>query len=211
LTFYKKLIYNTYVIIKNINMSIDKIDKNYSLENRETDFSLEEKIDNLEKNISNEYNISINNLKEISSFKTEKSLEELKSELKQIDWIREWTDYTLLAEKVLKLNKLKESITTSTIKEKEWLKSEVINDAVSFDIKKEDLLIWNYFSKEIIERCNNPKSAKDHIIWIFVWTSESVAVLSKLLYDVVKDWIKLPIDLYNIARWKAKYDWFKNL
>gem|GEM_PF-3294997 len=85
MTFYKKLIYNTYVIIKNINMSIDKIDKNYSLENRETDFSLEEKIDNLEKNISNEYNISINNLKEISSFKTEKSLEELKSELKQID------------------------------------------------------------------------------------------------------------------------------
>jgi len=152
-------------------------------------------------------------LSDLYKYKSLLSLEELKVELPKLVNLKEWNsyeNYEKLAEYVLSLTKLKEE-------SKKWIESlkaeiskELLNEIFWDSVKNEDLLIWKY-SKETLERLNNPKNFRDQMLWAWIWISESLAQTLKIVYDLLKWWLKLPLDLIKIIKWEAKYDWFKDI
>lgn len=185
-------------------MGLDNRNEDIELKNSN---HLEARISNLEQSISKEFNITVEKLKEVAEFKSTKSLDELKSELEWIDWIAENTNYTIFAQKVLELHKLR----NETLKRVENLRAEIIEINLQDRITTQDLTIWNICSQELIDRCCNPTCKKDEALWLCLWVIESCATIWKTWYEIIRDTLRLPLDIVDIIRWKKEYDWFKNV
>ena len=107
------------------------------------------------------------------------SLEDLKASISMSD---------IETEYVNNIYKEIEHISQLSRKQIENLKSSLLQDLLPEKICREDLITWKYFSNETIDRCNNPKCLKDHILWIEVWLAETLTITWKFLLDTVK-WI----------------------
>lgn len=170
--------------------------------------SIEKKLNTKEndilKNISNEYKIHQNNLEKLTNFNTSKWIEWLKSEIesKNIESLKTANDKTL--ENIIDaINKYQEKITNESKDKLAELKKETSVD----EIINEESFIESKLSSELKNKfLENPETTIDHIAWWAIGILSSTEKVLKLTYDLWKWIITMPIDLYNIATKKAKYD-----
>lgn len=178
--------------------------------------ALEKRISNLEKQIINDYKISSNRLQDLITFSTWKWLDEIKMELgnqlESVNWKE--VDYDEVAALLSQISKYKEQITNESKLWRESLISEIWwwNPEIPTDmINAKSYLVSSLFPESILERASNPKNIWDNLVWLGIWAIETIAYSWKLIWQVWLWVVKLPYHLYQIATWKAKYDWFKNV
>lgn len=106
-----------------------------------------------------------------------------------------------LSHKIIEIQKLKTEI-------QNWLNElRVELNKASIVFSPQNMLTSSWYSKETLERIENPRSLKDNLYWWAIALIETWAIFWKLAYDWVK-WVIFSIkDLANLIKWNAKYDW----
>ena len=74
---------------------------------------------------------------------------------------------------------------------------------------------WKFTTKifwqKLLDRWKNPKNVSDQLIWWWIWLFNSTEAITKISVNLlIWVWKTIP-DIYNILRWKASYDWFKDI
>jgi len=74
---------------------------------------------------------------------------------------------------------------------------------------------WKFTTKifwqKLLDRWKNPKNVSDQLIWWWIWLFNSTEAIAKISVNLlIWVWKTIP-DIYNILRWKASYDWFKDI
>lgn len=106
----------------------------------------------------------------------------------------------VLADKIFEIRKLTNDI-HNWINE---LKKELQIENEIFSAK--DMLTSKLYSKNTLNRIENPQNFKDHIDGLLIWLVEFWSLWVKLSYDIIK-WLILSI--YHISlllRWKERYE-----
>ncbi len=183
--------------------------------------NLDLKINSLIKDIENKYTFSKDTLKNLLEFKKSKQIsnisiesvdyrEALIDEIKSLN--NSWKiqnslketfkedELKALAEKIITINKLK----TQTQNEILTLRSD-LNKWVYDDVFKTKwfLLPW---SNNILDKINNPKWALDQTVWLWVWLTESFAVVWKFSYEIIISILKSPLDLIKLLKKDVSYE-----
>lgn len=186
--------------------------------------SIEAKINAIVTEIENEYKIWKKTLEKLIAFKLEKWKESISketweyknaliSEIKkeansweifsQNNEILSEEQYQVLAEKLIEISKLREQ-TQSWIEE---LRAELIKDTFSDNFFTSQTLITKWlYSQETLQKIDNPKWFSDNMIWFWVWTIETFAVIWKFSLETLKWIIKSPFDLIQLVKWDAKLE-----
>lgn len=147
--------------------------------------------------------------------------ESIKKLLNLEDKIKNNTDIIKLEEELKNLSShLSEEKKKEFLLAINWAKEILKNSKDLIQDIKEDLNIfssedWKFttklFGKKLLNKWKNPKKISDQFIGWSIWlfnSSEAVAKISvKLLIWI---WKTIP-DIYKIFKWKATYDWFKNM
>jgi len=189
---------------------------------------IEKKISNLMNEIEKEFKFKWNTLEKLLSFKfyiekreAIKTSNEFRSALiseiekKANFWEIVSNDneklnqakYELLANKIIEISKLTKEIQA-------WirnLRSEILNDAFKEEpfLTSSSLITKRLYWEDLLKRIDNPESFGDQLIWLWVASIETLAIVWKFIYDLWKDIILSPYHLVQIIRWKAKYDWIE--
>lgn len=186
--------------------------------------SIEAKINAIVTEIENEYKIWKKTLEKLIAFKLEKWKESISketweyknaliSEIKkeansweifsQNNEILSEEQYQVLAEKLIEISKLREQ-TQSWIEE---LRAELIKDTFSDNFFTSKTLITKWlYSQGTLQKIDNPKWFSDNMIWFWVWTIETFAVIWKFSLETLKWIIKSPFDLIQLVKWDAKLE-----
>lgn len=183
----------------------------WNFENADNKKNLENRISSLENQIIEQYRIPYARLTELATFSAEKWKEELRAEL-EADFKNRWeqiANYDDLSSKIQELWELKKSLIERTKAEILWLK-EWIEISSDFNNPKK-LLVSKIISKETLNRCENPQNMWDQILWLWVWTLESIAIAWKFSWEVCVWIAKAPYHLWQLARGKWEYDWTKKI
>jgi hypothetical protein len=184
-----------------------------NLEQIQTGKNLEGKISSLETQIISQFKISYSRLPELVRFSSEKWRDalklELKSELTKNTWetlVDTPIDYDMLASKIEELWLLKDELKKQVRAWIEWLNAELAKLNWNNELTNPKL-ISKILPKNLIKRAENPQNVWDQILWLWIWTVESVAITWKFVWETAIWILKSPYDLYQIATWKAKYEW----
>lgn len=200
------------------------IDLKNSLENKSWN-NIEQQIDRVISEIEKEYKMWKKTLENLLSFKLEKWIEETsknsleyrtaliseiqkKANLWEITSFdgekRLWTEeYELLANKLIEISKLKEK-TQSWIEE---LRAEMIKDFYTDNLfVSKTLITKNFYSPKTLAKLDNPEWFTDNLIWFWIWTIETLAIIWKFSLEALEWLIKSPIHLIQLAKWDAKLE-----
>jgi len=71
--------------------------------------------------------------------------------------------------------------------------------------------IEDYLPKKLLQKAKNPQKIHEHVLWIALWTTNSIFKTVEILYQIWKGILKTPIDLYMIVTWKGKSESFKDV
>jgi len=173
------------------------------------DFEKEKKIDDLPtkdkisilkkeiiKSLSNDYEITQKTAEELTKLKFETSknkIDNLKNYLENNKEIIDKDRNKILSLTEQELDKLYNSI--------KWAEKLIDNEDIEkiefFYLEKNDELSRKIFPK-LFEKAINPVDYKDQIIWLWLWSIDSVYTTSKLIYDIWKWVIKTPKHIYLI-------------
>lgn len=113
-----------------------------------------------------------------------------------------WIKYETLANKIIEINELSKEI-------KAWiqeLRAELLNET---SLSSNSLLTKWFYSKNLLQKIDNPKNFKDELIWLWVASIEVIAVVLKFWYDIWRDFILFPYHIIQILKWEVKYNWIK--
>lgn len=175
------------------------------------------KINSLETQIVENYKLPYWKLMELASFSAWKGTEELKrdleTQLKEHFENNEWINinYGELAGKIQELWQLKNSLIIETKIYISKLNDELLRESGDNTLKDPtNFIVARFFSQETLKRCSDPQKLSDHLVWLWVWTLESVTVAWKFTWEVAWWLIKSPYDLYKMASWE-EYDWIKKV
>jgi len=186
---------------KSLNFDLEKL-KTELMVDIKTEFAWNEKIS--DKTIENLLNL-----------KTINSLDWLKSELNDFKNEINSSDKLSILEKK-SLQNLSEDEKNKLFNVLKWYKN-VIEKASrdKLDILKDTLENWNSQDKTWLERrlpvnilnkLENPNWVWDEVLWIALWTTNSIMTTVEFLYKLWAWIIKSPYHIYLIVSWKAKYE-----
>jgi len=147
--------------------------------------------------------------------------ESIKNLLKLKENINSKNDIFNLKEKLKNLSShLSEEKKKEFILAIEWAKEILKNSRDLIKNIKNDLNIfkpddWKFTTKvfwqKLLNRWKNPKNVSDQLIWWWIWLFNSTEAITKISVNIlIWVWKTIP-DIYNILRWKASYDWFKDI
>lgn len=173
---------------------------------------LDKKINALENQIATLYWVEWSRLPQLVKFLSEKWRESLKEELKKelSRWetlVNSQVNYDALADNFEELLRLKEKLKKETKSSIEWLNTELQRNTEISSWLANPTLASKIFSKETLKRCQNPQNIWDNLVWLWVWVIETWMIAWKTVWDICVWIVKAPYDLYQIATWKAKYEW----
>lgn len=188
---------------------------------------IEKRINKVMSEIENEFKFKWNTLEKLFSFKldiekketTQNSSEYRNALIAEIEKkANSWdiisnneeklnqAKYEALANKIIEISKLTDEI-QAWIQE---LRAELLNDSFKeISLTSNSLLTKWLYSKWVLKRIDDPKKFTDQLLWLWVWTVESLAIMWKFGYDLWKWIVMSPYHLVQIIRWKAKYDWIE--
>lgn len=188
---------------------------------------IEKRIDKLISEIENEFKFKWNTLETLLSFKLDIEKKETiqnsseyrnaliaEIEKKANSWDIVWNNedkltqgkYEALANKIIEISKLTDEIQAWIQK----LRAELLNDSFrEISLTSNSLLTKWIYSKKTLKRIDDPKNFIDQLLWLWVWTIETIAVIWKFGYDLWKWIVMSPYHFVQIIRWKAKYDWIE--
>ncbi len=89
----------------------------------------------------------------------------------------------------------------------------VLKENIEKTIKIEEFKnhLEDYLPSELIKKAKDPSNPHEHILWLALWTSNSIIATADILYKIWKGILQTPYHLYLIIIWKAKTDSFKNI
>jgi hypothetical protein len=71
--------------------------------------------------------------------------------------------------------------------------------------------IEDYLPAKLINKAKNPSNPHEHVLWLALWTANSIIATADILYKIWK-WILLtPYHIYLIISWKWENNSFKNI
>lgn len=176
---------------------------------------LDKRIRSLENQIATLYGLEWSRLPQLIKFLSEKWREQLKEELKKelSRWetlVNSTVNYDVLADKFEELLTLKEELKKQT---RAWIDS-LSNELAKLEWDEKltnPKLVSKLLPQNLIERAENPQNFWDNVIWGLVWITETIAVTWKFVWETAFWILKSPYDLYQIATWKAEYDWSRKV
>lgn len=182
-------------------------------------------------------NIENNNINPWS-FDKKKLLDELANDIAREFWIdKKKAEKLIKSETLVSLDSLKNEL-NKEINKKDKLDNkeieklfftlkwalDVIENASKLEIKilKDDIEktvnieefknhIEDYLPAKLIIKAKNPSKPHEHILWIALWTANSLVATADILYKIWKGILQTPYHLYLIITGKAKSDSFKNI
>ena len=182
-------------------------------------------------------NIEKNNINPWA-FDKKKLLNELANDIANKFWIDKTKAEKLIkSETLASLDSLKVELNKEISKEKQLNNKEleklfftlkwaldVIEKSSKIEIKilKEDIEktinieefknhIEDFLPAELIKRAKNPWNPHEHILWLALWTANSLVATADILYKIWRGILQTPYHIYLIITWKAKSDSFKNI
>ncbi len=158
------------------------------------DFSISEK---LAKKLIFETHLNLDNLRQ-----------DIKDENNNLDKDFEF-DKDKLDKLLFVLKWAKEFIEKASKQEIEELKT--ILEKKDIILNNDSEIIKKLFSEKLINKAKNPQNISDQIIWISLWITNSVILISDVLYNFWK-WIITSIpDLISILNWTWEIDSIKKV
>lgn len=185
--------------------------------------NIEVGLDSLEQKFSQKYGLSLETLEKIKSFKLEKQtnnlqditqnkLSNLKNSVDNLDIsddekniIRNLSN-DQLDSFIHEIDSLKNSSAEKLSNLEKNLTGETIEEIASSNHKNDKL----FTKKRIIQVCN-PTKPHHHFDGIIVGATKSVVEISKTVWKICVDTVKLPWDIYKIATWKAYTNQFQDI
>ena len=190
-------------------MSVDwKPSDLVKLENTPVLLSPEEKIKKLEGDIMQKFKISKEHLAKLLLFIKSKKEEEisflLKAELAELWIIVESWSIDNFSDNLLEISKLREQ-------------TRIDIQNLMADLSKSPEIhfytnpySFNY-SKEIIDKVEDPKTIIDNLLALSIWVLETLYISWKIVFDLWAGIIYLPQDLYYFLSWKRDYPTSKDI
>lgn len=180
----------------------------WSIDNQEIKLSINDKIESWENtilnNIAKEFWLHKSNLEKLTTFKTSNWIKWLREEIStnNIENLKEVPDNKL--EELLDwIKNYQQRIKEESINKLSSLKK----DTNQLYKREENTYIFSKLSKELKDKyINNPISLSDNIIWWTIWIASTSEKIIKTTYEIWKWIIMSPIDIYNLATKRAKYD-----
>ncbi len=168
------------------------------------------------KQLLNELALDIANKFWIDKEKTEKliksetlvSLDSLKNELKQEENNKDYLNNNELEKLFFTLKWALDIIENSSKIEIKTLKEDVEK---TINIEEFKNNIEDYLPATLIKKAKNPTNPHEHVLWIALWSANSIIATIDILYKIWKGIVQTPYHLYLIVTWKAKTDSFKNI
>lgn len=165
-----------------------------------------------------EKRIVLNNIaEEISKkFKIEKSKAIYLIKSETLEWIDS-------LKKELKIENLNNKQLEELFLILKWAKELVENlSKIEIKILKEDIekkleiyedknILEKKLPKKLIEKAKNPNHIHEHILWISLWTANSIISIIDALYQIWAWIIKTPYHLYLVISWKWEFKSWKNI
>ncbi len=174
--------------------------KDFEKEKKIEDISAKDKISILKKEIikslSNDYDITQKTAEELTKLKFETSKNKINDLKKYLENNKEIIDKD--KNKILSLTQQELEKLYNSVKWAEKLISNEDLEKIEFVyLEKNDELSKKIFPK-LFEKAINPIDYKDQIIWLWLWSIDSIYTTSKLVYDVGKWIVKTPKHIYLI-------------
>lgn len=201
-------------------MSIDRNIGIEGLKNSKIDF----KINSLVSQIEWEFKFKWNTLNSLFSFKLQKGqkgtiddsqefrnalIAEIEAKANSWDIASNNDDkltqakYEALASKIIQIQKLTAEIQTWI----EELRAEMLNKSFEeLRLTSSSLITRWWYSKETLQKVDNPENFANELIWLLVWTVETLTISGKFWYDLIKDLVLSVYHLIEIIGWKAKFE-----
>lgn len=159
----------------------------------------------LANDIASDFWIDKERVKELITIDTKEWLNALRQELTEL---KEKTWESISKEKIEKLEKVIEwakiFIEEASKKERQALIKEVCEN----DYKSK---IEQYLPSELIDKAKNPRLAHEHILWIALWSSNTIISTVEALYQIWKGILKTPYDFYILVSWKWECESIKKI
>jgi len=171
-------------------------------------FDKKKLLDELANDIANKFWINKEKAERLIKSKTLFSLDSLKNELKQEENSENKLDNQELEKLFFTLKWALDVIENSSKIEIKVLK-ENIEKTINIEEFKNHL--EDYLPYELIKKAKNPNNPHEHILWLALWTSNSIIATVDILYKIWKWILQTPYHIYMIITWKAKSDSFQNL
>ncbi len=168
-----------------------------------------ELLEKLSLEISRNFSISEKLAKKLI-FETHLSLDDLKNELKKENLLlkKEKFKEARLEELQFFLLKAREIIKENSKKNIENFK-DYIEENIVF-LHKNDIL-KQIFPKKVFSKIENPQNIADHILWWSMWILNSIVNIWDVIYNLGKDFLKTPKDLYAILNNSWELESFKKI
>lgn len=161
---------------------------------------------NLKEKIEQEYGISQNDIQKFTSWDTLKNLEQFKIEMQMLNNEK---IKTLSEKQIWLLFKTLSQIQQSESKiERASLIHEVERGMSSQSPKRN---IEKYFSKNLVEKAENPQKPHEHILGFTLWAWHSILSIWESLFALWTWIIQTPYHLSLLLSWKAKTESFRNI
>lgn len=169
----------------------------------------------LAQDIANKYGIEKKQAIQLIEQQTNISLDDLKKEIWENRSHKEsnknherYLDKKEIEDLFLTLNWAREVIENIS-----KIEIKVLKETLEQNINIEDFSthIDKYLPKKLLEKAKNPQLPHEHILWIALWSANSIYTTVDILYQIWKWILKAPYDIYIILSWKWETDSFKNI
>lgn len=171
-------------------------------------FDKKKLLDELANDIAREFWIDKNKTESLIKSETLVSLDSLKNELKQENNEANNLDNKELEKLFFTLKWALDVIENSSKIEIKILKEDIEKSINIEDFKNH---IEDYLPADLIKKAKNPKNPHEHLLWLALWTTNSIVATADILYKIWKGILQSPYHFYLIISGKAKNDSFKNI
>lgn len=171
-------------------------------------FDKKKLLDELALDIANKFWIEKQKAKELIKQDTLKWIDSLKAELN-----KNLEDKEKLNQKELEKLFFTLKWALDVIENSSKLEIKILKDDVEKHINIEEFKnhIEDYLPPKLIKVAKNAKKPHEHILWLALWTTNSIVATADILYKIWKWVLQAPYHIYLIITWKAKTDSFKNI
>ena len=162
----------------------------------------------LANDIASEFWIDKSKAEKLIKSETLASLDSLKNELKQ-----EVNNETNLDNKELEKLFFTLKWALDVIEKSSKIEIKILKEDIEKTINIEEFKnhIEDFLPAELIKRAKNPWNPHEHILWLALWTANSLVATADILYKIWRGILQTPYHIYLIITWKAKSDSFKNI
>ncbi len=164
-------------------------------------------LEELALDISNKFWIDKEKAEKLIKSETLVSLDTLKTELKQTNENND-LDNNEIEKLFFTLKWALNVIENSSKLEIKTLKEDIEKNINIGEFKNH---LEDYLPAKLIEKAKNPSKPHEHVLWLALWTSNSIIATVDILYKIWKWILQSPYHLYLIISGKAKTNSFKNI